>query len=120
MAAKKGLTTEQVIAALRKANGNMSLAARSLGVERANIFYYVNTYPTVRAAHDEAAAYVSDIAEGHLVSGVMRGDWDRVRYWLESKARDRGYGRGAQVEHTGGITIKVVYDDIDPGAAETP
>lgn len=89
----KGLTAEQVIDALRDTNGNMSLAARRLKVTRAAIAYYVREYPTVRAAHDEAAAYVSDIAEGHLVNAVIKGNLDQARYWLENKARDRGYGR---------------------------
>lgn len=94
MATNKGLTTEQVIAALRKTNGNMSLAARDLKVTRQAIKHYVDTYSTVRQAHDEAAAHISDIAEGHLVNAVLKGNLDQVRYWLENKARDRGYGRG--------------------------
>lgn len=90
----KGLTAEQVIAALKDTNGNMSLAARRLKVTRAAIAYYVREYPTVKAAHDEAAAQITDYAEGHLVAGVIKGDWDRVKYWLENKGRERGYGRG--------------------------
>jgi hypothetical protein len=90
----KRITAEQVIAALKKANGNISLAARTLGVERQAVQYYVREYPTVKAAHDEAAAHISDIAEGHLVNAVLKGNLDQVRYWLENKARDRGYGRG--------------------------
>lgn len=89
----KGLTADLVIETLRKTNGNISLAARQLGVERNAIQHYVREYPTVRAAHDEAAAYVSDIAEGHLVNAVIKGNLDQARYWLENKARDRGYGR---------------------------
>lgn len=92
--AKKGLTADQVIAALKDTNGNMSLAARRLKVTRAAIAYYVREYPTVRQAHDEAAAQITDYAEGHLVAGVIKGDWDRVKYWLENKGRERGYGRG--------------------------
>ena len=100
----KGLTAEQVIEALRDTNGNMSLAARRLKVTRAAIAYYVREYPTVRAAHDEAAAYVSDIAEGHLVSAVIKGNLEQARYWLENKARDRGYGRGPAMDPAMNIT----------------
>lgn len=87
------LNAEQVIAALKDANGNMALAGRRLKVSRQAIKYYVDNYPTVAAAHDEAAAYISDIAEGHLVNAVLKGNLDQARYWLENKARDRGYGR---------------------------
>ena len=98
MSAKKGLTTEQVIAALKETHGNMSLAAKRLKVERPTISYYVANHPTVKAAHDEAAAYISDMAEGHLVAAVMKGNLDQVKYWLENKARDRGYGRGPSAD----------------------
>jgi Bacterial regulatory protein, Fis family len=101
----KGLTAEQVIDALRDTNGNMSLAARKLKVTRAAIAYYVREYPTVRAAHDEAAAYVSDIAEGHLVNAVIKGNLDQARYWLENKARDRGYGRAPQTSGLEGMNF---------------
>lgn len=99
--ANKGLTVDQVIATLKETHGNMSLAARRLGVERNTIRHYIDHHPTVKQAHDEAANAVSDIAEGHLVNGAIKGDWDKVKYWLETKARDRGYGRAHQVEVTG-------------------
>lgn len=101
MSAKKGLTTDQVIAALTETNGNISLAAKRLKVTRKAISYYIDTYATVKTAHDEAAAYISDIAEGHLVNAVMKGNLDQARYWLENKARDRGYGRSTSIEVTG-------------------
>ena len=117
MGAKKGLTVEQVIAALKATHGNMSMAARQLKVDRTAILYYVNTYATVKAAHDEAAAHISDIAEGHLVNAVMKGNLDQVRYWLENKSRDRGYGRALQNNPLDGVTpeqlAKMTDEDID-------
>jgi hypothetical protein len=117
MAGKKDLTIEQVIAALQKTHGNMSMAGRQLGVDRKAIAYYVNTYATVKAAHDEAAAQISDIAEGHLVNAVVKGNLDQARYWLENKARDRGYGRAPQGNPLDGLTaeqvLKMTDDEID-------
>ena len=99
------LNIEQVIEALRETNGNMALAARKLKVTRQAIRYYVDKYATVKAAHDEAAAYVSDIAEGHLVNAVIKGNLDQAKYWLENKARDRGYGRAPQTNGLEGLNI---------------
>lgn len=96
MPKKKGLTIDSVCDALRTTNGNMSLAAHRLGVDRKNIEYYVRTYPNVREVMQQAAAAISDIAEGHLVAAVRRGDLKQVQYWLENKARDRGYGQRYQ------------------------
>lgn len=118
----KGLTAEQVIDALRESHGNMSLAARKLKVSRQAILHYVNTYPTVKAAHDEAADAVTDYAEGHLVNGVMKGQWEQVRYWLESKGRSRGYGRVDRIEHSGpqGGPIPIAIDRRAALAAIAP
>lgn len=105
----KRITAEQVIDALKKTNGNISLSARQLGVERQAVQYYVQNYPTVKAAHDEAAAYVSDIGEGHLVKAVINGNLEQVRYWLENKARDRGYGRAPQ---TNGLDLNITAEQL--------
>lgn len=113
MGAKKGLTAEQVTEALRKANGNMTLAARSLGVDRTLMTYYVQNYATVKAAHDEAAARVSDIAEGNIVSAIMKGNLNESHYWLENKARDRGYGRGPLSDPQLNITPEQLADMTD-------
>lgn len=118
MGAKSGpkdITLEQVITALRETNGNMALSGRRLGITRQAIQHYVNTYATAKQAHDEAAAYVSDIAEGHLVNAVMKGNLDQVKYWLENKARDRGYGRAPQTNglETLNITPEQLADYTD-------
>lgn len=113
----KGLTAEQVIAALRETHGNMSLAGKRLGVTRQAVAKWCADHPTVKQAHDEAASYVTDIAEGHLVNGVIKGDWDRVRYWLENKGRERGYGRAPQTNPLDGLTPEQVLamtdDELD-------
>lgn len=113
MGAKKDLTAEKVIAALKAAHGNISLAGRQLGVERQAVQYYIQNFPTVKAAHDEAAAYVSDIAEGHLVKAVMSGQMEHVKYWLENKARDRGYGRAPAANPLDGITPEQLLNMTD-------
>jgi hypothetical protein len=119
MPAKKGLTAEDYIGALRETNGNISLAARRLKVERRAVQYAIQAHPTVKAAHDEAAAHISDVAEGHLVNAVLKGNLDQVRYWLENKARDRGYGRPQQLEVTGkdGGPIETVFTHAAVAAA---
>jgi hypothetical protein len=105
MGVKKGLTLVQVIEALKTTNGNMALAGRKLGVDRLAIKYWIDNYATAKQAHDEAAAYISDIAEGHLVNAVIKGNLDQAKYWLENKARDRGYGRAPQTNGLESLSI---------------
>ena len=108
MPVKKGLTYDQVAETLRKSNGNMSLAARMLKVDRATIRWYIDNYAAVREVYTEAVQHVNDIAEGHLVNAVLKGELDQVRYWLENKARDRGYGRG----QNSGSSLVVTPDQL--------
>ncbi len=96
MAAPKGLTIEIVIESLKKTHGNISLSARELRVDRKAIKYYIDTYATVKAVHDEESAWVSDISEGNIVRAITQGNLNESHYWLENKARDRGYGRAPQ------------------------
>lgn len=109
----KNITLEQVIEALRATHGNMSLAGKRLGITRQAVAHWVGNYATVKAAHDEAAAYVSDMAEGHLVAAVMKGNLDQVKYWLENKARDRGYGRTAGTNPLDGMTPEQILGMTD-------
>jgi hypothetical protein len=92
MAAKKSTTPQQYAQALRETFGNISMAARKLGVDRKAVQYAIEKHPVVKEAHDEAAEQITDIAEGHLVAAVRKGDMKQVQYWLENKARHRGYG----------------------------
>lgn len=121
MAANRNITLEQVVNTLRETNGNIALTGRKLGVTRQAIKYYVDNYATAKQAHDEAAAYVSDIAEGHLVNAVMKGNLEQVKYWLENKARDRGYGARYNVEVSGkdGGAIPFVFSHAAALAALT-
>lgn len=89
----KNIKREDVITALEKTHGNVTAASRLLGCTRANVFYYIKEYDDVRLAYEIATDVINDIAEGHLIKAVVQGDMKAVQYWLNNKARHRGYGR---------------------------
>ena len=88
----KGMTPEIVADALRQASGNMTAAARVLGVSRQNVRQFIETHEICRIAHDEASETVSDIAEANIVRAIHNGDMKASIYWLRNKARHRGWG----------------------------
>jgi hypothetical protein len=90
---QKGLNPELISDALERVYGNITAAATLLKVSRTTIQHYVNTYPEVRKAMEAAAAEISDIAESNLIQAIKAGDLRQSQYWLENKARDRGYGQ---------------------------
>jgi hypothetical protein len=120
----KGITPEQYAQALRETFGNVSMAARKIGVERQAVQYAIDKHASVKLAHDEAAEQITDIAEGHLIAGVRRGEWKQVQYWLEAKARHKGYGRVYELHNThsspdGGPVKLTVFNHSAVAAALT-
>jgi hypothetical protein len=127
----KGITPDQYATALRETFGNVSMAARKLGVDRMSVVNAMGRHASVKQAHDEAAEQITDIAEGHLIAGVRRGEWKQVQYWLEAKARHKGYGRVYELHNThsapdgGPVQISVfnhsaVAAALTAGSAEDP
>lgn len=104
-------SAEEVALALVKCKGIVAEAARSLGCARGTVYVYMNKYPAVKAAYDEACAVMLDEAESKLYElAITNGEFPALRYLLNCKGRKRGYGE--RLEHTGpeGKAIKVEFD----------
>lgn len=90
--AKKGVTEQQIIAALRKWGGIKALAATECGITRQSMQTRVENSPKLQATIKEIEEETLDLGEGHVVKGVREGDKDYVRMYLTQKGRKRGYG----------------------------
>lgn len=99
MARVNGHTAEQVIDAIRNNNGLLAAAAQDLGVTRTTVYRYVNNYPTIKKALDEARDTVIDEAEGQLYKAVRRGNITAIMFLLKTVGKARGYVE--RLEHTG-------------------
>lgn len=98
MARKKQPTNAEIEDALRKTRGMLALAAKSLGIHRGTLWSRLKKSPELRAVAEEEADVVLDIAESHLVSAVVGGDMDQVRFYLRTKGRARGYGDRLEIK----------------------
>lgn len=99
--AKKRLRTKDVIEAIRKARGNLTAVAKACGVTRQTIHNYVNEFPTVAAALDEAREMMLDAAESVLYKKVLAGSSIDLHFFLKTQGYKRGYGQRQQLEHSG-------------------
>lgn len=90
--ARRRFSNARMIEAIRKAEGNLSAAARALGCERGTVHDYVNAFDDVRAAYEDANETVLDVVEGKLVEQAKLGIPEQVRFYLRTKGRARGYG----------------------------
>ncbi len=88
----KGVTEQQLIAALRKWGGIKALAANECGVTRQTMHDRVERSPKLQAMIKEIEEETLDLGEGHIVKGVREGDKDYVRMYMTQKGRKRGYG----------------------------
>lgn len=114
--------------AVRRAGGVLAVAARALGIHRSTLHEYVNRYPEVAAAYDDATETTLDVcehglaqfAQGHVQGQTTRERLDAIKYTLRTKGRARGYGdRLDTTGHIGvhGAACGLSLDDFLPPAS---
>lgn len=99
MANENRHTIEGVCTAIRQARGMKTIAAQILGVNRSTIHRYVDRYPEVAQAVEDAKSLTLDLAENKLYERMMAGDSWAVCFLLKTQGKHRGYVE--RQEHTG-------------------
>jgi|OM-RGC.v1.025420069 hypothetical protein len=139
MANKEQYTAEQMITAIREANGMLTVAARRVGCTYNTIRRYVDNYPTVKQALDDTKQNLGDRIESTLLSQALGiRDSNTGEYTQEPNVtaliflvkthpvmRARGYTERVQQEHMGSINVEWVDplgddDEIGLGGDELP
>lgn len=87
-----GFTDKQLVAALVKANGFYSAAARALGgVHWRTIHRRVNESAEMLELVASLREGVTDFAEAQLLKKIRSGDTTAIIFYLKTRGRDRGY-----------------------------
>jgi hypothetical protein len=102
-----GLTVKQVVNALRNCGGIRAHAAAALLVDRSAITRFIQLHPEVVEVEREIVEELADTAESQLLAGINRGEFPFIKLFLESKARDRGYGRNVALTGPNGGPIEI-------------
>lgn len=125
MASEK-FTADQMIAALKKARGMKTIAARALGCDYKTVVRYIEKYATVKQAFEEAQEEMADQVELTLFNQAMgvRGEdgeykqypsWQLLMFLARTHPALRKRGYAERQEITGadgdGLTIKVIRDN---------
>lgn len=82
---------EEVIETLRKYNGNVALAAKALGSQRAALDQYRRRTPSVQAVCQEIFESKLDNTESVLYDRAVHGEAWAVTFLLKTQGRGRGY-----------------------------
>jgi hypothetical protein len=98
---------EHVAEALRKGAGITSIAAAALGCTAMTVRNYLKRYPELREVVEEAVEDTLDLAESTLIAAIDTGDFNAVRFYLETKGKHRGFTRRTEVTGPGGQPIEV-------------
>lgn len=114
---QKRLTVQQIEDALKKTAGNISQAAKTLGVNRNTLYNRIHNAPTLQTVLQNSREELVDIAESALLRGVIEGNMTAVIWTLKASPAAKSRGWSERTEMTGAdggaITIKVVYDEPD-------
>jgi len=91
---------KKVIQALQEADGILYQAAENLGCSRQAIYNYINKYPKVAEAYDEANETNIDAVESKLMTLIKGGNVPSTIFFLKTKGRSRGYTEHIQIAPT--------------------
>ena len=102
------LNNKDIIDALRKTNGNLTLTGQLLGCTREAIRLRVNRFPEIKQVLDESRESVIDVAEGALQRAVLNGEAWAIALTLKTIGKRRGYVEKTEQEITGLMGIQFV------------
>jgi len=113
--AKQRYSAEQVIEAIRKSRGLLSVVAQRLGCTRQTVENYVKRYPTVDRAVKEERQKVIDVAEGKLFEKLQSGESWAIQFILKTLGKERGYTERTEVTGAEGGAMVIKYTgNVDP------
>ena len=96
---KQRFRLQEVDTALQASGGVFAHAAKFLSqatgrsCTRQNIQHWIRKHPKLAETVREAAEEIKDLAETALIENIRNGDTNAIKFYLETKAWDRGYAR---------------------------
>ena len=103
MSRRKKVTDKQLIEALRKSGGIISLASREIerqwgiSITQSGISHRIAKDPKLQEEIKEITETVKDLAESKLIKAINRGSLTAIIFYLKTKAKDRGYNERQEI-----------------------
>lgn len=108
------VTLAQIVDAIRRAGGNLTAAARALGISRQALYTRIYRSERLKAVVDEMREVTLDTVENCLLDRVKRGDTTAMIFWLKTQGKHRGWVERQEIDHRGDLTVQVVrYSDVE-------
>ncbi len=108
-------TPEQIVAALKRSQGMISVASRQLGCQRQTIYNMMARHPDIEETVSEERDMMLDTAELKLGEAVEKGEQWAICFYLKTQGRKRGYSEKRELDVEGKLTLeqilKAAYDE---------
>jgi hypothetical protein len=98
MPRKKKITTEQWKKAIAESCGIVGMVASILGISRHTVARHRDSDPQIKEMFVEAETMAKDRAEFNIQAALATANLKVSMWFLERKAKDRGYGKEVKVE----------------------
>jgi hypothetical protein len=105
--------SDRVIEALRESGGIKAVAAKNLRVSRITLYRFIKANPDLLEAINEIDEEMKDLVEGKMLTAIRNDDPQMIRFFLERRARDRGYGIRQEVTGPNGGPVEIETRTID-------
>jgi hypothetical protein len=104
---------DQVIEAIKGTGGIKVTIAKRLDVTRQTVDNYLRKWSTVNDVYIEECESVTDMAEANLIQEIRDRNFQAIRFYLQTKGKDRGYVERQEVTGANGrdLTVTVTYND---------
>jgi len=115
MAKKRRYKAQEVIDALRKADGYISQAAALLGCTTVTVYDYKKNFKSVEIAWNDIREKRHDFVESSLNTAIKDGNVTAMIFYLKTQARDRGWSEKQEIDVTSGgerVPIAIVKMDV--------
>lgn len=96
----KHVTDDLIAAVYLSMNCNKSATARRLRMSRRMLYNRIENSPTLLEKIKDAEESLIDTSESILYKLIRMGDFRAVRFHLNAKAKDRGYGESLEIDVT--------------------
>lgn len=112
MTTLKKTTIEQIEKVLRAKGGNVSATARSLKVDRPNLYRRIKASARLMNVIQELREERTDLAEDQLGKAIKNGDLGAIIFHLKTIGKNRGYSEKTQTEHSGSVEATINVGEI--------
>ena len=98
-----------MISALEKSLGIVSTACKSVGIERSTHYDWIAKDLKYAKKVSEISEMCIDFVESKMYSSISKGSDTLIKYYLSTKAKNRGYSETTNIQHSGTIIESINY-----------